>query len=108
MGSWGYEIFENDDACDVRDRFNQFMDAGMSVAEATEACLKWWPECLQDMNALLALAALQMERKGLQSDIKAKCLQMIDEEREVGLWNDPEKRKRVLESFKNKLIHYKG
>lgn len=107
MGAWGYEIFGNDDACDVQDRFQRYMREGLSVAEATEACINWWPDCVEDMNALLALAALQMERKGLQPKIKTKCLQLIDEKREVTQWNDPEKRIRVLEAFRNRLIQYR-
>lgn len=108
IGAWGYGVFENDDACDVKDRFNQYINSGMSVVKATEACAKWWPDCLKDINALLAIAALQMERKSLQPEIKKKCLQMIEVECEVRQWNNPEKHKRELEKLKNHLIHYKG
>ncbi len=105
MGSWGYGIFENDSACDVRDRFNQKLKLGMNVSEATQACVAWWPECLQDFNALLAVAALQIERNNLQQEIKKTCLQGIEEKREVSTWNDPDKRMKVLENFKKKLIN---
>lgn len=104
VGAWGYEMFENDDACDVRDKFNKYMKDGMSVPEATQACVQWWPDCLNDTCALLAIAALQMEKRQLQPEIKRKCLQLIEAKIGLELWNDPKKRTAVLEAFKQRLL----
>jgi hypothetical protein len=96
MGLWGYGIFENDDACDVRDLFHQMLKQGKNILEATQTCVARWPECLQDFNAVLAIAALQLERNSLQPEIKKLCLLGIEENKEVSSWNDPGKRMKEL------------
>ncbi|WP_026298231.1 DUF4259 domain-containing protein [Cohnella laeviribosi] len=84
MGAWGYGIFDNDDVLDIRDLFRQLVREGLPMKEVTKWCVEDYPDPMNDVAVVLALAALQMEQKQLQPEIKRRALQMI------------EKRKRTL------------
>lgn len=106
MGAWGYGIFDNDDALDIRDRFRRYIRQGLSIEEVTKRCIEDFPDPMNDVSVVLALAALQMEQSMLQSEIKQRALAMIEERKDIASWVDPEKRIRELETFKQKLIRY--
>jgi len=106
MGAWGYGIFENDDAMDIRDRFRRHIRKGLPMEEVTRRCIEDFPEPMNDVSVVLALAALQMEQRQLQPEIKQRALAMIAGRKEINSWVDPEKRVQALKSFKQKLIRY--
>ena len=103
-GAWGYGIFDNDDALDIRDRFRRLVREGLPMEEVTKRCVEDYPDPMNDVAVVLALAALQMEQKQLQPETKQRALQMIEEKKDIATWNDPEKRKQALEAFRQKLL----
>ena len=109
MGTWGYEIFEDDTTLDVRGVFEDALEAGASVAEATHRVFEEMPEAVVDYDECslvwLALAALQLEQGDLQPWVKAPALVVIKHGIGLGRWKDegPEelaKRKTALEAFR--------
>ncbi|TLS48842.1 DUF4259 domain-containing protein [Paenibacillus antri] len=106
IGAWGYGIFENDDALDIRDRFRRHSREGLPMEEVTKRCMEDFPDPMNDVSVVLALAALQMEQNKLQPEIKRRALVMIAERKEIGSWVNPDKRIRELEVFKQKLLRF--
>lgn len=106
MGAWGHGVFENDDACDVKQKMEKYMKSGMTAVEAMKECMKEYCLFMDDIHVVLAVAALEMEHQCLEPHIRKICLAMITEQRDLKLWKDPEKRVRVLEAFKQKLLKY--
>lgn len=108
MGAWGYGIFDDDLARDVRGDFEGALDEGLSVSVSTRRVLEEHADTLEDPDdgpvIWLSLAALQMEQGALQPDVKERVLAVVD--RGIGLdrWAEagPEmlaERRRVLEEF---------
>jgi len=68
------DIFDVDLAADVRDDFEARLKRGKSVEEATKLVLRKYRSVLEDEDDMatvyLALAALQLERGGIRSEIK--------------------------------------
>lgn len=64
--------------------FRQLVREGLPMKEVTKWCVEDYPDPMNDVAVVLALAALQMEQKQLQPEFKRRALQMI------------EKRKRTL------------
>ncbi|MCA1666029.1 MAG: DUF4259 domain-containing protein [Thermomicrobia bacterium] len=63
MSTWGYDIFDNDEATDIRALFEDELNVRASVAHATAEILRESKEALNDPESAsiiwLALAALQ-------------------------------------------------
>jgi hypothetical protein len=106
VGAWGYGIFENDDAYDVKQKMTKYMKNGTSALEAMRECMKEYCLFMDDINVVLAIATLEMEHQCLEPHIRKQCLAMIAEQRDEKRWKDPEKRFRVLEEIKQKLLKY--
>lgn len=106
MGAFGYGIFENDDACDVKNKVSKYMKTGMSAYDSIIKCMKDYSLFMDDMNVVLAIAAIEMEHRCLEPHIKTSCLLMIAEPRNMKKWMDPGRRLQVLEEFKQKLLKY--
>lgn len=71
MGSWGYKLFQNDDACDVRETYREKIIAGLSDLEAENAViLEFEMDC--DSDLWLPLAVTQW-RLGRLSERAKKC-----------------------------------
>lgn len=120
MGAWGTDLWEDDFSCDIQDEWNELLDEGISPRKATKVILKSWMEefseyddeevRLADESILfIALAALQMRHRALNSYVKKRAIQLIDKGADLSLWEegddeDYQDRKKVLEKFKSKLI----
>ncbi len=120
MGAWGTDLWEDDFSCDIQDEWNELLDEGISPRKATKVILKSWMEefseyddeevRLADESILfIALAALQMRYRALNSYVKKRAIQLIDKGADLSLWEegddeDYQDRKKVLEKFKSKLI----
>ena len=76
------------------------------MEEVTKRCMEDFPDPMNDVSVVLALAALQMEQNKLQPEIKRRALVMIAERKEIGSWVNPDKRIRELEVFKQKLLRF--
>ncbi|HUC91966.1 MAG TPA: DUF4259 domain-containing protein [Paenibacillus sp.] len=104
MGAWGYGIFDNDDALDIRYRFRRHIRKGLSIDKVTKRCIADFPDPMNDVSVVLALADLQMDHNMLQPEIKRRALAMIEERKDIESWVDPNKRINELEAFKQKLL----
>jgi hypothetical protein len=119
MSAWGTGIFEDDLTCDVQDEFNEMMDDGLSVAEATGHILEEFLEELEDFEdeeerlaeealIYIALAQLQLRHQSLQQSIRIKTIELIDKGADLPFWEETDRtdyleRKQVLEQLKQKL-----
>jgi hypothetical protein len=111
LGTWGYEIFADDITADIKDDFEEYIEDGLSVYEATERILERYQRRVRDKadpRRYLALASLQMEQGGLQEDIKQAVLNIIESGKDLEAWEGDgkdalESRKKVLNELKSKL-----
>jgi len=114
MSTWGYDIFDNDEANDIRALFEAGLESGASVAHATAEILRESKDALDDPEAgpivWLALAALQLDRGELQPNVRDHALAVIDSGADLKRWEEegpPEDaagRKRVLEELRARLV----
>ncbi len=112
MGVWGYGIYDDDLALDVRGDFKDGLEEGLSVSAATHRVLEERSDNLEDPDdgpvIWLVLAALQMEQGALQPEVKERALAVVDQGMGLGRWEEagPEplaERKRVLEELARRL-----
>lgn len=115
MGAWGYGIFDDDTSSDIRDDFEEYIEDGLSVNEATERILEEYEEVIEDEDDIstvyLALASLQMEHGELEEEIKSKALDIIDSGKGLEIWKESgeselEERKKVLNELKTKILKF--
>lgn len=119
MGAWGTGIFDDDTTCDVRDEFNELLEEGLSIEQATKAILDSYQEEFDDDEDLevmslvyIGLAGAQLEQHSLLDEVRVKTINLIERGADLELWEegsveDFEVRKRVLNEFKQKLINFK-
>lgn len=113
MGTWGYDIFDNDEANDIRALFEDEMQTRASVAHATAEILRESKDALDDPESgpiiWLALAALQIGRGELQPNVRDHALAVINSGADLKRWEAEGKpediagRKRVLEGLRERL-----
>lgn len=58
MRVWGYGIFDNDNALDIRDDFRRLLREGLPMEEITKRCVEDYLDPMNDVAVVLALAAL--------------------------------------------------
>lgn len=114
MAIWGYDIFDNDEANDIRALFEDELQTGASVVHATAEILRESKDALDDPDSgptvWLALAALQLQRGELQPDVRDHALAVIDGGADLKRWETEAKpedvagRKRVLEDLRARLV----
>lgn len=114
MGTWGYGIFDDDTASDIRGDFEEYIEEGLSIGEATENILQEYEDIIEEdeddsTTVYLALASLQMEHGELQTDIKKIALEIIESGKGLEIWEESgeeelEERKNVLNELKRKLL----
>lgn len=114
MGAWGYDIFDDDVAADVRVEFEGALETGASVAHATAVVLREWADAMDDPDdgpiVWLALAALQLDRNELQSNVRDHALAVIDGGENLRRWEeeatpgDAAGRKRALDELRARLV----
>lgn len=112
MGVWGTGIFDDDLAMDIQGEFEEALDEGLNVKEATQRILEDFEDVLEDEDegplVYLVLAALQLEQGELQPEIRQKVLKIIESGQGLPRWEEAGKeelaeRKQMLEEFKVKL-----
>lgn len=113
MGIIGTGIFENDEACDVRDEYREHIEDGVEDAEATRLTLAKFRSYFDDPESgpvcILALAVTQSKIGRLDPDIRSRALAAIDSGVDLAIWEreDPKslpKRRAVLEKARAQLI----
>ena len=113
MEAWGYDIFDNDEANDIRALFENELGTGASVAHATAMVLNEAKDTLNDPASgpivWLALAALQLDRGELRPNVRDHALAVIDSGADLKRWEaeatpeDVAGRKRVLDDLRGRL-----
>ena len=114
MSTWGYDIFDNDEANDIRALFEDELNVRASVAHATAEILRESKDSLDDPESgpiiWLALAALQLAKGELQANVRDHALAVIDSGEDLKRWEaegtpeDLNGRKRVLEELRTRLV----
>ncbi len=117
MGAWGAGIFEDDLALDVRASFEDALEAGRSVGEATEQVLESFRESLQDPDEgpviYLALAASQLEQGELEPAVRDRAVEIIDRGEGLERWEEAgqealSERRRELQRLRARLLEGSG
>jgi len=111
MSAWGPGIFEDKQAIDVRDQFEEHMDLGLKPEKITDVLIDKWgidPDDEEDATVFwIALASVQLENEVLEERVKERVLFIIEEEIDIELWwfdsDDIDERRDVLEELKNQL-----
>lgn len=114
MGTWGYDIFDDDVTSDIRALFEDELNVRASVAHATAEVLRESKGALDDPDdgpiIWLALAALQLGRGELHANVRDHALAVIDSGEDLKRWEaegnaeDIAGRTRVLEELRARLL----
>ncbi len=92
MGIWGSDIFDNDAAAAAKAIFEDAIAEGLSVADATARVMSELGEIAKNEDVLaviqLALAAMQLEHKALDPNLRDEVLQIIRSGKSLKPWAD--------------------
>jgi hypothetical protein len=90
MGAWGYGIFSDDVACDVRDDYREALEDGLADAAATAHALEKHADVLADEDdaavVWVSLALTQWSLGRLDEAVSREALATIDQERGLSRW----------------------
>ncbi len=111
MGVWGTGIFQDDNACDIRGEYRDYLGEGLEGAAATARILEEFKSTLSDPVesgvVWLALAAVQWKHGRLEAETLRQALLAIDSERDLNRWDagtkDFSKRKSALEKLRAQI-----
>lgn len=106
MGTWGYKIFQNDDAADIRDTYQEKIIVGISDKEAEQAIIQEFS--LGESSAgWVPFAITEWKLGRLSENVKSHALLAIDAELEclTECWkpNQAEKRREELLQAKHQI-----
>lgn len=111
MGTYGYGVFQDDVAQDVRREYLNLLAGGESDSVAFATILREWRESIRDVDEgpvfWLALAATQWEYGRLHERAKTQALKAIDKQLDQDRWassRHAKKRKAVLAQLRKKLM----
>ena len=113
MGCWGYKLYDNDTALDVKEEFVKFLKQGMDCLSATIQLIKSNAGILLDEEECsifwFALADTQWKYGILLDEVREFAIQHIESEEDLKRWEDApkseyNKRKEVLYKLKEKLL----
>ena len=106
MGTIGHEIFQDDFALDIRERYLDMLYDGISNEQATRELIKENMDADIDEEPVfwLSLAATQWEYGRLTEEVKEKALSIIDSGFDLENWNGDNKRSKELERLRTKLL----
>jgi hypothetical protein len=114
MGTWGTDIFDSDITCDVQDTFEEALETGASMAEATACVFEEYAHSLEDIDerphVWLALAALQLEHGALTRSVRDHALAVIESGEDQRRWDeestpeDAAERRLILAGLRARLL----
>ena len=101
MGAWGYKIFENDVALDVRERFNELLNS-FDCFEATKVIIEENQSIIDDIDDAadfwFALAYIQCKNGVLLDNVREQALECIENDNGIKNWElTPYCKKRQVE-----------
>jgi hypothetical protein len=111
MGAWGTGIFQDDLACDIRDRYRDLIGEGLRGPEATARILDECRDSLNDPDeggvVWLALAAVQWQLGRLEGDTLERALRVIESGSDLKRWDvdskDQVRREKALEKLRGQI-----
>lgn len=113
MGTWGFELYQNDTSLDVKDEFEELYRTGNTVRDITDKLTEDYKSIMGDMDEeplfWLALADTQWNLGVLLPDVKEKALYWIDKGsdllncRTIDM-STTAKRRKILDELKTKLL----
>ena len=112
MGTWGVNLYQDDTTLDVKDTYKDKLHRGKTNKEATEETIEENQDMLEDIEEAslfwFALAETQWRLGRLEEDVKEEALKCIEEGTDLERWKEDislyERRKKVLEELKEKLL----
>lgn len=109
MGAWGFGIWDNDTALDVRDTFDSYVNEnGWTKAKALTK-VKEWLEGLgyDNEDEVFALTALQMDHNIVVSNKSFRLSKMfILDNTRLADWSEPIERRKELDKFKQRIEEF--
>jgi hypothetical protein len=110
MGTWGYGIFDDDIASDIRNIFEDAIGEGLDVDSATQRVFDEFGEIASDDDEgpviWFSVAALQLDHGALRSDARERALSLIEPDLERWEEAGPDEvaqRKAVLEDLRVRI-----
>lgn len=114
MGIWGYKIFENDVALDVKERFEVLLNSSNCI-DATQKVISENQDVITDVDDAadfwFALAHIQCKKGILLDNVKEETLKCIENGSGVKKWEltpHYKKRQAVVYELKNLILTYKA
>lgn len=115
MGAWGFELFEDDFACDVRDEYRELLEQGVAPADASRRMVEQNAASIEDFDDApifwMALAATQANLGHLNREVRDRALAVIGGGGDLGRWaerpQDQDGRRAALEKLKATLLAFK-
>ena len=113
MGIWGYKIFENDIALDIKERFEILLNS-LDCVEATRKIISENQDVISDVDDVadfwFALAHIQCTKGILLDNVKEETLKCIENGSGVKKWESTphyKKRQAVVDEIKKTILTYK-
>lgn len=115
MGAWGTGLYQNDMGLEIRDDYRNKLRAGKNEDEVYAEIMREYKSIIADkedkFDVFYALADTMWNLGRLNDDVKNIALSLIDQESVDERWHsqkDIAKRKKVLDSLKEKLLSEMG
>lgn len=105
MGTWGWKIFQNDDAADINATYKEKLIVGIPDAKAEDDIVREF-QLSQNINLWIPLAVTQWKLGRLSDRAKENALVSIENELSAihELWEPDFVEKRRIELFQTKEI----
>lgn len=113
MGNWGYKLYQDDDALDVKEEFIQLLKKGLDCESATKELIRSNIPLVKDEDTApifwFVLADVQWKYGILLDDVKKMAIFHIENGSDIARWRaeEPklaEKREGELQQLKEKLL----
>jgi hypothetical protein len=113
MGTWGYGLFSDDCAADVRDDYKALLRSGRDGPAATDELLLRWKETVADPDDKpvfwLALAVVQHQHGRLEDRVRTEAMAVLDSWEGLERWREGgeralRRRREALEKIRAALL----
>lgn len=107
MGAWGYDIWENDLACDIKGDLEEAIEECGNKYDAVKHIFNKWDKKDASVEAILALTDIQIEYGIFVSYHNIlKSILICDKDYYTNIYDIPESRKEALNRFKAKIVNH--
>lgn len=95
MGAWGTGLYQDDDTCDIKEEYLNYLRIGKTNEEALQEVISDNKEMIKDDEIgplfWLALADTQWKYGRLTNDIRDRALEVIDSGKDLERWKEDKK-----------------